>query len=61
MDKNEFIQKVYEGLSDKEGHLLTEDEKMCMNRIVCLMESIAFSLDYIGDQLEHIDYHLAGG
>lgn len=59
---NEFIKEVYaEGLSDKDGNLITEDEKMCMNRMVCLMESIAFNLRCVGEELHCINYRLAGG
>ena len=55
MNRFEFIKELYEeGLKDKEGAVTLETEHMCANRIVCLLESIAFSLDTIAFSLESI-------
>ncbi len=59
MDKREFYQEVYESLSSDEGGF--ETDNACLNRLVCLFEDIAFSLRDIREELNHIDYRLAGG
>lgn len=62
MNRFEFIKELYEeGLKDKDGRdIMLEDERMCANRIVCLLESIAFSLDTIAFSLESIGEKLNG-